>query len=85
MCVALPGRIVSIDPDPAGLTMAKVDFGGPTRTVCVDYLADARTGDYVVVHMGFAVERVSETQAAEAYDTLGMIRDMTGLRKPGSR
>jgi hydrogenase expression/formation protein HypC len=82
--VALPGKIVAIDPDQTALKMATVDFGGPTRTVCLDYLREVDLGDYVVVHMGFAVEKVTEQQAAEAYEALEMIRDVSGVSKPGT-
>ena len=57
MCLAIPGKIVEFH-DNAGVRMGKVDFGGITREACMEYVADARLGDYVMVHVGFAISKV---------------------------
>ncbi|MCK9930282.1 HypC/HybG/HupF family hydrogenase formation chaperone [Frankia sp. Mgl5] len=59
--------------DVAGLLMGTVDFDGLTREVCLAYLPDARVGEYVIVHVGFAISMVDE---AEAHRTLEMLRSM---------
>lgn len=70
MCLGVPGRVLSID-DEGGLPMAEVDFGGIRRDVCLVYLPETRIGDYVIVHVGFAITQVDE---AEAQRTLQMLQ-----------
>lgn len=65
MCLAMPGRIVSIA-DSDGTLMADVDFGDARKQVCLEYTPDAKAGDYVVVHVGFAIQQLDEAQAKEA-------------------
>ncbi|OAA19801.1 Hydrogenase maturation protein HypC [Frankia sp. EI5c] len=72
MCLGIPGRIVATV-DVAGLLMGTVDFDGVTREVCLAYVSDARIGDYVIVHVGFAISIVDE---AEAHRTLEMLRSL---------
>lgn len=70
MCLGIPGRIVDIRGD-RGLPMGTVDFGGVRRDVCLAYVADEVVpGDYVVVHVGFAISRVDEVEANRTYDML---------------
>lgn len=76
MCLAIPGRIASIRDD-AGLTMGDVDFGGVRRDVCLQYVADeVSVGDYVIVHVGFAIATLDE---AEAQRTLDALRELNRL------
>ncbi|MCV7059131.1 HypC/HybG/HupF family hydrogenase formation chaperone [Mycolicibacterium gilvum] len=62
MCLAVPGRILSIQ-ERDGTTMSVVDFGGSRKNVCLQYLPDAQVGQYVVVHVGFAIQRLDEESA----------------------
>ena len=70
MCLGIPARIVSIDRSglvPAGI----VDFGGIRREACLAYVADeVDVGDYVVVHVGFAISKVDEAEAKRTYEVL---------------
>jgi hydrogenase expression/formation protein HypC len=66
MCLAIPGKIVDFH-DKLGVRMSKVDFGGVTREACMDYVPDARVGDYVLVHVGFAISKVDEEEARRTY------------------
>jgi hydrogenase expression/formation protein HypC len=76
MCLAIPGRITSIRDD-AGLTMGVVDFGGVRRDVCLQYVADeVSVGDYVIVHVGFAIATLD---AEEARRTLDALRELGRL------
>jgi hydrogenase expression/formation protein HypC len=50
--------------------MSKVDFGGITREACLEYLPDVKLGDYVLVHVGFAISKVDEEEAARTYQFL---------------
>jgi hydrogenase expression/formation protein HypC len=75
MCLAVPGKIVEIYED-NGLKMGKVDFGGAVREACLEYLPEVEVGEYVVVHVGFAISVVSEEEAQETFDTLQEIADI---------
>ena len=76
MCLGIPGRVLDLRDD-GGMTMGTVDFGGVRRDVCLAYVTDeVRPGDYVVVHVGFAISRVDE---AEARRTFEMLREMSQL------
>ena len=76
MCLGIPGRIVELRDD-TGLAMGVVDFGGVRREVCLAYVQDeARLGDYVIVHVGFAISMVDE---AEARRTFEVLREMSQL------
>ncbi len=72
MCLAIPGRVLEID-DSGFMRMAKVDFGGVVREVCLAYVPEAQVGDYVIVHTGFAISRVDEAEAQETLRLLGEI------------
>lgn len=77
MCLGVPGKIVEIH-DTDGLRMGKVDFGGVTRQACLAYVPDAQVGDYTVIHVGFAISRLSEQ---EAFESLQTIREMVNLEE----
>ena len=65
MCLAVPGKVVAIEGD-SDLRMARVDFGGITREACLAYVPEAQLGDYVLVHVGFAIAVVDEGAANES-------------------
>ncbi|HTX53080.1 MAG TPA: HypC/HybG/HupF family hydrogenase formation chaperone [Candidatus Baltobacteraceae bacterium] len=72
MCLAVPGRVVEI----AGsdeLRTARVEFGGVVRPACLAYVPEAQVGDYVLVHVGFAISRIDEDTARETYAILAEI------------
>ncbi len=71
MCLAVPGRVVSVTAA-ADQPSARVSFGGVLRDVALDFLPDTRVGDYVMVHVGFAISRVD---AAEARRTFRMLTE----------
>jgi hydrogenase expression/formation protein HypC len=77
MCLGIPGRITEIR-DEAGLAMGKVDFGGVRKDACLAYLPEVKLGDYVIVHVGFAISQVDE---AEALKTLQILDEM-GVMTP---
>jgi hydrogenase expression/formation protein HypC len=72
MCLGVPGRIVEIHLT-NGLNMGRVDFGGVLREVCLDYVPQAKPGDYCIVHVGFALSLLSE---AEAQETLALLEEI---------
>ena len=76
MCLGIPGRVIEIH-ETQGLPMGVVDFGGVRREVCLAYVKDEITsGDYVVVHVGFAISKVDEVEAKRTFDVL---REMSQL------
>ena len=74
MCLGIPGRILEIHDD-AGLRMPNVDFGCIRREACLSCTPEADVGTYVIVHVGFAITTVDET---EAHRTLEVLRAMAG-------
>ncbi|GLW50314.1 hydrogenase assembly protein HypC [Streptomyces sp. NBRC 14336] len=74
MCLGIPGRVLEIHDD-AGLRMATVDFGGVRREVCLDLTPDARAGSYVIVHVGFAITEIDETEARRTLEVLRAMAD----------
>lgn len=69
MCLAVPGRIVSIDKGVPEMTMAKVDFGGIQKNICIEWV-DVKEGDYVLAHAGVAISVVDEKEAEETLEDL---------------
>ena len=75
MCLGVPGKIVETY-EKGGLKMAKVDFGGIFREACLDYVEEAKVGDYCVIHVGFAISVLSESEAMETLELLKQIGDI---------
>lgn len=75
MCLGVPGKIVEIY-ERGGLKMAKLDFGGIFREACLDYVPDAKVGEYCIIHVGFAISILSESEAMETLDLLKQISDI---------
>ena len=73
MCLAVPGKVTSIDDSNPELKMAKVNFNGVTKDICVQWISDVKINDYVLVHVGFALNKIDEKDA-EA--TLKILREM---------
>lgn len=69
MCLAVPGKIISIDESTPGLRMAKVSFAGITKDICIQWIPDAYAGDYVIAHAGMALSRVDEDEAEASLNT----------------
>ncbi len=82
MCLGVPGKIMSIDENAIGMTMGKVNFAGIVKEVCLAYVPEARVGDYVVVHVGFAISKVDEQQAADVFSFLQDMGDLGELNIP---
>ena len=75
MCLGVPGKIVEIY-EKSGLSMAKVDFGGVYREACLDYVPEAKSGEYCIIHVGFAISLMDEEEAME---TLKLIQEMASI------
>lgn len=69
MCLAIPGKVISLFEE-NGLTMGKVDFGGTIITACLAYVPEVKTGEYVIVHAGFALNVIDEQEAERTFALL---------------
>ena len=76
MCLGIPGRIVNIEDNLLGVPMGKVSFGGIVKEVCLAFTPEAQVGDYVIVHVGFALSRLDEEEARQ---TLEMLAELEKL------
>jgi hydrogenase expression/formation protein HypC len=81
MCLAIPGKVIESF-EQRGLRMARVQFGGITREACLEYVPDTKVGDYVLVHVGFALSRVDEQEAERTYKLLESMDQLTELNAP---
>lgn len=70
MCLGIPGEILETHASDLGVRMGTVRFGGADREVCLEYVPEAAVGDYVIVHVGVAISRVSEEEAREVFGYL---------------
>jgi hydrogenase expression/formation protein HypC len=82
MCLAIPGKLVEITADPAGVKMGRANFGGIVKQVCLEYTPEAQAGDYVLVHVGFALSKVNEQEAARTYQLLEEMKQLGELDVP---
>jgi hydrogenase expression/formation protein HypC len=74
MCLGIPGKVVEIND--GALKMARVDFGGVRKEACLEYVPETQIGDYVIVHVGFAISRVDEEEALRTLELLRMIDEL---------
>ena len=82
MCLGIPGQVTKIDDGGSGLTMGTVDFAGVTKEVCLACLPETKVGDWVIVHVGFAITRVDEAEAREVFRTLKEMGELGELDGP---
>ncbi len=74
MCLAIPGKVLEIDRS-ANPVMGNVSFGGIQKQVCLDWIPEVQVGEYVIVHVGFAISKMNEQEALE---TLKLFEEMEG-------
>jgi len=83
MCLAIPGKIESISGDDLLTRMGKVNFGGILKDACLAYVPEAKIGDYVIVHVGFALSRLDEAEAHRVFDYLKQMEELSELKEGG--
>ena len=83
MCLAIPGKIESISGDDPLTRMGKVNFGGIRKEACLAYVPEARVGDYVIVHVGFALSRLDQDEAQKVFEYLKQIEELGELQDKG--
>ena len=79
MCLAVPGKITSIAEGGPLTRTGRVDFSGIIKSVNLAYVPEAKVGDYVIVHVGFAINKLDEDEAARVFDYLKEMGDLTEL------
>ena len=82
MCLGVPGKVLRIVDDPLGVKMATVSFGGVAKEVCLACVPDVQVGEYVIVHVGFAISKVSEAEAQEVFKVLEQMGELGELDTP---
>ena len=80
MCLAVPGKIVTIEGADPAAARGRVDFAGVVKQVNLAYVPDARVGDYVLVHVGFAINTIDEHEAAHVFEYLRQMGELAELR-----
>jgi hydrogenase expression/formation protein HypC len=83
MCLAVPGKIISIEPVESGFRAGRVNFGGIVKRVHLGFVPEAQVGDYVMVHVGVAIARLDEDQARHAFDALRELGALAELAPAG--
>ena len=81
MCLAVPGKITSITGDDQFSRIGKIDFGGVLKEASLAYVPEAQIGDYVIVHVGFALSRVDEAEALKVFEYLREIQELGELEE----
>jgi hydrogenase expression/formation protein HypC len=82
MCLAIPGKLIEVQTDDAGVRMGRANFGGITKQICLEYTPAAKLGDYVLVHVGFAIGTVDEGEAARTFAALEELKQLGELDTP---
>ena len=81
MCLAIPGKLVAKSEE-SGILCGRVEFGGIARMACLDFLPEAEIGDYVLVHVGFAISRIDEEEAKLTLSYLEELGELTAELGP---
>lgn len=79
MCLGVPGKVTKIVDNETGMSMGTVNFGGISKEVCLAYVPEAKVGDYVIVHVGFAISIVDEEEAKQVFEYLSKIDELREL------
>jgi hydrogenase expression/formation protein HypC len=80
MCLGIPGKVTSTYRE-HDVLMGKVDFGGVTKSVCLEHVADVQPGEYVLVHVGFALSKIDEAEAARVFALLEELNQLEDLQE----
>ena len=81
MCLAIPGKVVSISGDDPLTRLGKVNFGGIIKEACLAYVPEVEIGDYVIVHVGFALSKVDEAEAHKVFEYLQRMKELGDLEE----
>jgi len=81
MCLAVPGKILTIEGSDPLLRSGKVDFSGIVKQINLAYVPEARVGDYVLVHVGFAINTIDESEARQVFEYLRQMGELAELEE----
>jgi len=81
MCLAIPGKIVELG-EKSCMRMGRIDYGGITREACLEFIPDPQIGEYVMVHVGFAISKVDAEEAARTYQYLAEMDQLEEIAVP---
>jgi hydrogenase expression/formation protein HypC len=89
VCLGVPGKVLTVEENAQGMAMGTVSFAGVNKEVCLAYVPEAKPGDYVIVHAGFAISIVNEQEAEETFEILRQMGELAELEErpegpPGS-
>ena len=79
MCLGVPGQVLEIEENAVGMTMGKVSFGGIIKEICLAYVPQAQVGDFVLVHVGFALSVIDEQEAMAVFEALRELGELQEL------
>jgi hydrogenase expression/formation protein HypC len=79
MCLGIPGKVIATF-EQHGVLMGKVDFSGVIKTVCIEHVPDVRPGQYVLVHVGFALSQIDEDEAMQVFDFLDRMNQLDEIQ-----
>ena len=85
MCLAVPGKIVSIEGDDPVLRCGRVDFSGVVKQINLAYVPEAKVGDYVLVHVGFAINTIDEEEAHQVFEYLRQMEELAEIEGDGAQ
>ena len=83
MCLAIPGKVESISGNDSLSRTGKINFGGVLKEVSLAYVPEVKVGDYVIVHVGFALSRLDEDEAHKVFEYLKEMEELGGLKEGG--
>jgi hydrogenase expression/formation protein HypC len=81
VCLGVPGKVLTVEENAQGMAMGTVSFAGVNKEVCLAYVPEAKPGDYVIVHVGFAISIVSEQEAEETFELLRQMGELAELEE----
>jgi len=82
MCLAIPGKLISVSGEEPLLRMGRVDFSGVVKEVSLAYVPEVKVGNYVIVHVGFAISVLDEKEAQEVFEYLRQMEELGELEAP---
>jgi hydrogenase expression/formation protein HypC len=85
LCLAVPGLVLSVSTDEAPLRTARLSFGGLVKEVSVAFVPDAAPGEYLLVHVGFAIARIAEEEARRVFEYLRLAGELVDEAEGGER
>ena len=79
MCLGIPGKVIETYRE-QGLLMGKIDFGGVSKRICLEYTPDVQPGQYVIIHVGFSLQVIDEQEAHRIFEFLSQMQDEEELQ-----